>query len=128
MVDLAVTFLGGLLCGSFLRRALFRIEFPFLELALEGSTFSARWIKSMVAYTAAGVVTYISTTSSTKICWIARWRFFWTASAGRGSGVGMTRALSRPHEQLMIAPLITVNSSLPLITVNSCQVLMGYST
>jgi hypothetical protein len=34
MIDFGLTLIGGLICGSFLRRALFRIELPFFELAL----------------------------------------------------------------------------------------------
>lgn len=58
MIDFGLTLVGGLICGSFLRRALFRIELPFFELALEGSAFSSRWIKSVIAYTTASVIAY----------------------------------------------------------------------
>lgn len=60
IIDLGLTLMGGLICGSFLRRALFRIELPFFELALEGSAFSSRWIKSVLAYSTATLITYQS--------------------------------------------------------------------
>jgi hypothetical protein len=58
VADFALTLATGLFCGSFLRRILFRIEFPFLEMALHKSAFSPRWLKSVAAYSAAGVITY----------------------------------------------------------------------
>ena len=58
VADFALTLATGLFCGSFLRRILFRIEFPFLEMALQRSAFSSRWLKSLFAYSTAGVMTY----------------------------------------------------------------------
>lgn len=58
VADFTLTLLAGMVSGSFLRKLLFRIEFPFLEMALQRSPFSSRWIKSVFAYSAASVVTY----------------------------------------------------------------------
>jgi hypothetical protein len=58
MIDFGLTLATGLFFGSFLRRILFRIEFPFLEMALERSVFSPRWVKSLASYSIAGVTTY----------------------------------------------------------------------
>jgi hypothetical protein len=58
VADFTLTLLAGMVSGSFLRKLLFRIEFPFLEMALQRSPFSSRWIKSVFAYSTASVVTY----------------------------------------------------------------------
>ena len=48
----------GLVLGSFLRKALFRIEMPFFDLAFQSSLFNSRWIKSAAAYSIAGAYLY----------------------------------------------------------------------
>lgn len=58
VADFTLTLAVGLLCGSFLRRILFRIEFPFMEMALQRSPFSSRWLKSLFAYSVATTATY----------------------------------------------------------------------
>lgn len=60
LIDLVMTIGAGLLAGKIMRRVLFRIEMPFLEMAMANSVFGLRWIKSVMAYTFAGVVTYHS--------------------------------------------------------------------
>lgn len=60
MIDFVFTFAAGLFMGSFMRRALFRIELPFFEMAFENSLFKPRWIKSMFAYSVATAITYNS--------------------------------------------------------------------
>ena len=59
-VDLGLSLFTGLLLGSFLRRALFRIEMPFFDMAFEKSLFNSRWIKSVSAYSIAGIFIYSS--------------------------------------------------------------------
>ena len=58
--DLGFTLFTGLVMGSFMRRALFRIEMPFFDMAFERRTFNSRWIKSVGAYSLAGVLIYKS--------------------------------------------------------------------
>lgn len=58
LVDYAFTLATGILCASFTRRILFRIEFPFFQMALQDSLFSARWVKSAIAYSFASFGTY----------------------------------------------------------------------
>lgn len=58
IIDFGLTLATGLFFGSFFRRILFRIEFPFMEMALQRSIFSPRWVKTMFAYSIAGVTTY----------------------------------------------------------------------
>ena len=56
--DLGFTLLTGLVMGSFMRRALFRIEMPFFDMAFERGLVNSRWLKSMAAYSVASVVIY----------------------------------------------------------------------
>jgi hypothetical protein len=56
--DFGFTLLTGLLMGSLLRRALFRIDMPFFDLAFQNSLFRPRWLKSMAAYSLSGVFIY----------------------------------------------------------------------
>ena len=65
-IDIGATAIMGLLCAKFLRRALFRIELPFFEMGRQDSIFSARWIKTIAAYTFAGVISYYSVTKIVK--------------------------------------------------------------
>jgi len=58
LLDLGFTLITGLLFGSFLRRALFRIEMPFFDMAFERGLFSSRWLKSVAAYSVAGLLVY----------------------------------------------------------------------
>ena len=60
--DLGFSLMTGLLLGSFLRKALFRIEMPFFDMAFEKSLFNSRWIKSATAYSIAGIFIYSSLT------------------------------------------------------------------
>ena len=60
MVDCGMTLLAGMLMGSFMRKTLFRVNLPFLEMILEKSLFKPRWVKSVFAYSIASVATYMS--------------------------------------------------------------------
>jgi hypothetical protein len=58
IMDLGFTVLTGLFLARFARKALFRMQLPFFEMATRGGVFSARWIKSALAYSLTGAVTY----------------------------------------------------------------------
>ena len=60
ILDVILTVAAGLLAGKITRRVLFRIELPFFEMAMQNSVFGLRWIKSVLAYSFAGVITYYS--------------------------------------------------------------------
>lgn len=60
--DMGFTLLTGLVLGSFMRRTLFRIEMPFFDMAFERGVFNSRWLKSVAAYSLAGVLIYKSMT------------------------------------------------------------------
>lgn len=59
-IDAVFTIAAGFLMGSVGRRALFRIELPFFDMAFQRSVFQPRWIKAAAAYTFAAVATYNS--------------------------------------------------------------------
>lgn len=59
-IDVVLTAAAGLLMGSVARRALFRIELPFFDMAFQRSTFQPRWIKAAAAYSFASMATYRS--------------------------------------------------------------------
>lgn len=60
MVDLGLTIVTSLFFASFFRKMLFRIEFPFFEMAFQDGIFSSRWIKSLLAYSTVGYISYHS--------------------------------------------------------------------
>lgn len=61
ITDYFLTIGACLITGSFLRRTLFRIEFPFLEMAMQDRLFNAKWIKSVFSYSvAATLIVYSS--------------------------------------------------------------------
>lgn len=60
MVDFGLTVMTAVFFASFFRKILFRIEFPFFEMAFQDSVFSPRWIKSLFAYSTVGYISYHS--------------------------------------------------------------------